>query len=240
MRPKLTPARTPEIDPNIDLAATSVQGTWPPLVGQQMSCPVRSQDKGREQTGETEHGGAAAGKASACPVRGRGGDGLDPSNRMRPGGERNLPAERQRMPLDTTRQDSTIRKGAYTADLQRPEDEQPVWEYPSPQMFFNAMRRKGHDPREEDMATVVAIHNVVNERAWTEVMRWESAHRSQCGEPKLLRFEGRPTDLSPRARMLSWLGYSVPFDRHDWVVDRCALRAAHASLPGHVPPIYRH
>eukprot|EP01048_Picozoa_sp_COSAG05_P040767 COSAG05_NODE_21076_length_274_cov_1.188571_1_plen_48_part_10 len=48
-----------------------------------------------------------------------------------------------------------------------------MWEYPSPQMFFNAMRRKGHNPREEDMATVVAIHNSVNERAWTEVMKWE-------------------------------------------------------------------
>ena len=36
--------------------------------------------------------------------------------------------------------------------------------YPTAQMFFNAMRRKGYQPREEEMRTVVAIHNTVNER----------------------------------------------------------------------------
>ena len=54
-----------------------------------------------------------------------------------------------------------------------------MWEYPSPQMFFNAMRRKGHNPREEEMEMVVAIHNAVNERAWQEVLKWEQMHKSQ-------------------------------------------------------------
>lgn len=44
----------------------------------------------------------------------------------------------------------------------------------------------------------------------------------------LLRFEGRPGELSPRARWYSWMGslfpsrYSSepPFDRHDWIVSR--------------------
>ncbi len=27
--------------------------------------------------------------------------------------------------------------------------------------------------------------------------------------------------MSPRARLNTLLGYSAPFDRHDWVVDRC-------------------
>jgi hypothetical protein len=34
-----------------------------------------------------------------------------------------------------------------------------VWVYPSQQMFYNAMRRKGWTPSEDDMAAVVAIHN---------------------------------------------------------------------------------
>ena len=44
-----------------------------------------------------------------------------------------------------------------------------VWMYPSEQMFFNAMRRKGWRPSEGNMRTVVSIHNAVNERAWSEV-----------------------------------------------------------------------
>jgi len=34
-----------------------------------------------------------------------------------------------------------------------------VWVYPSEQMFYNAMRRKGWTPSEDDMTAVVAIHN---------------------------------------------------------------------------------
>jgi Cytochrome c/c1 heme lyase len=43
------------------------------------------------------------------------------------------------------------------------------WEYPSPQMFYNAMRRKGYQPAEKDMGMVVAIHNAVNERTWSQI-----------------------------------------------------------------------
>ena len=39
------------------------------------------------------------------------------------------------------------------------------WIYPSQDMFFNAMKRKGHDAQSADMATIVPIHNAVNERA---------------------------------------------------------------------------
>ena len=90
------------------------------------------------------------------------------------------------------------------------------WVYPSEQMFYNAMKRKGghirpairlhlplfdsiylhsppftsiylylppfnsmflpflgHIPKEDDMKAVIAIHNVVNERAWKHVLEWE-------------------------------------------------------------------
>ncbi len=51
--------------------------------------------------------------------------------------------------------------------------------------------------------------------------RWESLHCSTCPEPKLLSFSGRPKQYSPKARLLNFLGYKLPFDRHDWIVDRC-------------------
>jgi len=30
--------------------------------------------------------------------------------------------------------------------------------------------------------------------------------------------------MSPKARINTWMGYTPPFDRHDWVVDRCGTR----------------
>ena len=54
-----------------------------------------------------------------------------------------------------------------------------------------------------------------------QVMQWEKMHPSRCGGPRLKKFAGRPQDYSPKARLLNFLGYKLPFDRHDWVVDRC-------------------
>ncbi|GAP89035.1 putative cytochrome c1 heme lyase [Rosellinia necatrix] len=97
------------------------------------------------------------------------------------------------------------------------------WVYPSERMFFDAMRRKGHDPRAADMRAVVPIHNAVNERAWAEIKGWEAPYvqGSSCDGPRLHSFLGLSTHMSPRARFNTLLGYQAPFDRHDWVVDRC-------------------
>ncbi len=92
-------------------------------------------------------------------------------------------------------------------------------------MFFSAMKRKGHDPSSADMQTVVPIHNAVNERAWAEIKEWERGRGGEkCGGPKLLSFSGDSKSLTPRARWKGWWGYRMPFDRHDWVVDRCGMR----------------
>jgi cytochrome c heme-lyase len=98
------------------------------------------------------------------------------------------------------------------------------WIYPSEQMFFEAMRRKSYDPKEADMKTIVPIHNAVNERAWYEIKRWEAGRSDACGGPKLASFSGLSTSLTPRARWKALMGYQTPFDRHDWVVDRCGTK----------------
>jgi len=96
----------------------------------------------------------------------------------------------------------------------------PFWVYPSEQQFYNAMKRKGWDPNAEEMGVVVAIHNLVNERGWREVRRWEKLMHG-VDEPRLIRFEGRPKDMSPKAWINSTLlSYKPPFDRHDWYVER--------------------
>jgi cytochrome c heme-lyase len=98
------------------------------------------------------------------------------------------------------------------------------WIYPSEQMFFDAMRRKSYDPKETDMRTIVPIHNAVNERAWYEIKKWEAGRSDACGGPKLASFSGLSTSLTPRARWKALMGYQTPFDRHDWVVDRCGTK----------------
>lgn len=83
------------------------------------------------------------------------------------------------------------------------------------------MMSQGWTPASEDMKWVVNIHNIVNERAWQHILQWEQLHSGECDCPKLKRFQGKPKDYSPRARLLNFLGYTLPFDRHDWYVDRC-------------------
>ena len=108
-------------------------------------------------------------------------------------------------------------------------------------MFYNALARKGKlgdDTVEEDIESVVALHNNMNEKTWKKVLEWEavtgsSSMSSSSGTgsnnnaaqapppPKLLKFQGRPTDLSPKAAFKHYvLGHPLPYDRHDWTVER--------------------
>ncbi|PPQ64000.1 hypothetical protein CVT24_009374 [Panaeolus cyanescens] len=99
------------------------------------------------------------------------------------------------------------------------------WVYPSEAQFFSAMARKNHNPQASDMKTIVPIHNAVNERAWSEILKWENGRGGEaCGGVKLVNFKGRPNEKSPKARWNMLLGYSAPFDRHDWTVERCGTR----------------
>jgi cytochrome c heme-lyase len=90
-------------------------------------------------------------------------------------------------------------------------------------MFYNSLKRKGKgdDVAPEDVIRMVAIHNNMNEQTWQQLLFWERFHCNKCDDPRLLRFTGRPDDLSPKARMYTLMGYTAPFDRHDWIVDRC-------------------
>ncbi|SPJ74443.1 related to CYT2 - holocytochrome-c1 synthase [Fusarium torulosum] len=100
------------------------------------------------------------------------------------------------------------------------------WVYPSEKMFFEAMKRKGYDARVADMKTVVPIHNAVNERAWEKIKEWEAPYLqgTPCDGPKLESFANKMQRMTPTARFNTILGYSAPFDRHDWVIDRCGTR----------------
>lgn len=131
---------------------------------------------------------------------------VNPKNMM-PTNLPQTPAEGQQKPLSTDRVSSSI-----------PTTSGATWKYPSPQQFFNALKRKEKNPEEDAMDSVVYVHNFVNEETWKKVLDWEL--KQGCTEPSLLRFHGRSEELSPLARVKQlWLGR--PFDRHDWYIDRC-------------------
>ena len=72
------------------------------------------------------------------------------------------------------------------------------------QQYYNAMKKKGYDPAEDDMPVILAIHNIVNEQGWSKVKEWESLRG--CLNPKLKQFQGRPKDISPKAYLMSLMG----------------------------------
>ncbi|XP_071398895.1 holocytochrome c-type synthase-like [Centroberyx affinis] len=152
-----------------------------------------------------------------CPMKAAAGakSDIDPSNMMPPPNQK--PAADQPFPLPLSREESKIPRHGTGKN----------WVYPSEQMFWNAMLRKGWRWREDDlgpqdMTNIIKIHNRNNEQAWQEILKWEALHAQECPcGPSLKRFGGKAKEFSPRARLRSWMGYELPFDRHDWIVDRC-------------------
>lgn len=169
---------------------------------------------------------------------------LNPLNYMFPDLSQK-PAANQTLSLPTSREESTIPRGSGDGN----------WEYPSPQQMYNALLRKGYtDTDITAVESMVSVHNFLNEGAWDEIVGWEKrfarglykgwqickrgeAHTPEeldrhwddkDTEPTLIRFQGRPKDMTPKATMLQVLGWiypskfgtEPPFDRHDWFVSR--------------------
>ncbi|PBP18850.1 cytochrome c heme lyase [Diplocarpon rosae] len=157
-------------------------------------------------------------------------------------------AANQTVALTTEREPSSIPKGTGDGN----------WEYPSAQQMYNAMLRKGYtDTDITAVESMVSVHNFLNEGAWAEIVEWErrfgsglvkgwqNCKKGEAGsmagakldvganfdgvaQPSLLRFMGRPKDMTPKAaiiQVMGWIYPSVygtepPFDRHDWFVQR--------------------
>jgi cytochrome c heme-lyase len=127
--------------------------------------------------------------ASKCPVNHASSD-SNPLNMMPSLPQ--TPASSQQAPLSTERT---------TSSIPRPKDsEGERWVYPSPQQFYNALVRKNKPAPEENIETMVDIHNFLNEACWDEIKKWEDKYHPTCAQRFLLKFQGRPDDLSPLAR----------------------------------------
>ena len=143
-------------------------------------CPVASKKKTEDPPAPTQVAPAAA-AGGECPVRRKpeaaSGDGcpvkhkngsvynvygvkLDPSNMM-PTTAQQLPVPGQAAPMQTNRVVSGIAKGGTEGS----------WVYPSEQMFYNSLVRKGkgQDVQIDDVPMMISIHNNMNEKTWRQV-----------------------------------------------------------------------
>eukprot|EP00116_Pleurobrachia_bachei_P007500 sb/3467762/ len=162
-------------------------------------------------------GGGGGDIPPECPMHQKSTEQLDGDNMMPPPNQR--PAFDQPFPLDQARETSSIPRHGTGKN----------WVYPSEQMFWNAMTRKGWKWRDEkedvtpqSISEIIKIHNFNNEKAWHEILLWEKFYDEECGDPQLVKFQGRPKDMSPKARFLTtFKSWPKPFDRHDWIVNRC-------------------
>lgn len=153
---------------------------------------------------------------------------LNPLNYMFPDLSQ-VPAADQKIALPTSRDESSIPKGSGDGN----------WEYPSPQQMYNALLRKGYtDTDPTAVESMVAVHNFLNEGAWAEIVDWErrfggglsrgwrvsrrgeenapielrkvEAREGEAPQPTLVRFQGRPKDMTPKAFMLQVAGWLYP------------------------------
>ena len=139
-------------------------------------------------------------------------------------------APQQTHALPTSRDPSTIPRGDGTGN----------WEYPSPQQMYNALLRKGYaDTDVTAVESMVSVHNFLNEGAWAEILDWERRFAGglvrgwrMCSrgernfedtarrygydkevrdlQPSLVRFQGRPQDMTPKAAMLQVMAWLYP------------------------------
>jgi cytochrome c heme-lyase len=153
------------------------------------------------------------------------------------------PQPDQTIPLALDRQVSSIPRGSTSStisdDSVKVPDHQLIhhdenenenkWVYPSEQQMYNAMRKKGWtNVPEESIPVVLKIHNHINESTWNQILDWEnvnassSSSSSSSSQLSLVRFQGRPNDMSPKAFIFTKLFrlYDPPFDRHDWYVQK--------------------
>ncbi|KAF7183582.1 hypothetical protein CNMCM7691_003861 [Aspergillus felis] len=158
-------------------------------------------------------------------------------------------APNQTVDLPVEREPSSIPRGDTDGNWEYPSPQQ---------MYNAMLRKGYTDTPQDAVEAMVAVHNFLNEGAWAEIVGWERIFAKGLGqawekcrkgeqgialeamkqemtgnidpasEPRLLRFKGRPQELTPKAQILQALGRlypakfetNPPFDRHDWFVLR--------------------
>lgn len=140
-------------------------------------------------------------------------------------------APNQTMDLPVEREPSSIPRGDAEGNWEYPSPQQ---------MYNAMLRKGYTDTPQDAVESMVAVHNFLNEGAWAEIVGWERIFAKGLGsawdmcrrgeegiafeamkqemmgttdqstEPRLLRFQGRPHELTPKAKILQALGWVYP------------------------------
>lgn len=140
-------------------------------------------------------------------------------------------APNQSVDLPVDREISSIPRGDSEGNWEYPSPQQ---------MYNAMLRKGFTDTPQDAVESMVAVHNFLNEGAWDEIVGWERIfakglkngwEKCKRGEeniamdalreavmgnadedstPRLLRFQGRPKELTPKAQMLQTLGWLYP------------------------------
>lgn len=94
-----------------------------------------------------------------------------------------------------------------------------AWANPSANQLFRALKRKNKPIPADHAMSVGMVHAAVTDMSWNAVLEYEKFHK--CENPKLARFYGMYGIHTAKTKMLKAFSGIVPFDRHDWIVDRC-------------------
>eukprot|EP00042_Codosiga_hollandica_P020768 m.69080 g.69080 ORF g.69080 m.69080 type:complete len:195 (-) comp50034_c0_seq1:1142-1726(-) len=95
------------------------------------------------------------------------------------------------------------------------------WLNPSANQLHRALQRKDKPIEQADALAVAHMHEMITNGTWDAILEYEAFHAEQCDNPRLSRFHGMDGRYSPKARIMNLFGVNLPYDRHDWIVDRC-------------------
>lgn len=140
-------------------------------------------------------------------------------------------APNQTVDLPVEREISSIPRGDSEGNWEYPSPQQ---------MYNAMLRKGYTDTPQEAVEAMVAVHNFLNEGAWAEIVEWErifskglkqgwekcrrgsenlaleamkeqlTGQTKEEEQPRLIRFQGRPQELTPKARILQALGWLYP------------------------------
>ncbi|ETO02116.1 hypothetical protein RFI_35321 [Reticulomyxa filosa] len=97
-----------------------------------------------------------------------------------------------------------------------------AWLNPSANQLYHALSRRNKPIEYNDAASVATMHQMVTAQTWQAILEYEDLHKHTCATPKLAKFEGKDGIYSKKAQFFHWwFGMPLPYDRHDWTVDRC-------------------
>ncbi|KIM32512.1 hypothetical protein M408DRAFT_14793 [Serendipita vermifera MAFF 305830] len=85
------------------------------------------------------------------------------------------------------------------------------------------LAQKGKGYATEHLKEAIPGDRHAMEKAWEQVITWEAMHGGgmKCGGIKLISYAKFKKNRSPSAMWAVFWGHKPPYERQDWIIDRC-------------------